>query len=138
MKRFWVILMGVIAWGFLMIPSISFAHTHTLHTGVHAESPFDAPQGKKSLHCELLKHQHSALPFCPHTRHVRNTETQFKADCGDSPSGAPVQTQWSKTLMLCPSTEKFSSLVKRNFVSAERFLAPSPFYDRLEKPPQHV
>ena len=138
MKRFWVILMGIIAWGFLVTPSISFAHTHPSHTGVHAESPFNAPKGKKSLHCKLLGHHHSALLFCPHTRHVRNMETKFKADCGDSPSGASIQIQWSKTLMLCPSTEKISSLVKRNFVAAERFLCPSPCSDRLEKPPQHA
>jgi len=138
MKRFWVILMGVFVWGFLMIPGISFAHTHTLHTGVHAESPFDAPKGKKSLHCELLRHQNSALPFCPHTRHVRSMEAQFKADCGGSPSGTPAQIQWSKTLMFCPSTEKNSSTIKTYSFTPEWFLLPSPYSDQLEKPPQHV
>ena len=66
MKRYWVILLGAILWGFLMIPSSAVAHAP--HTGVHhAESPFDAPKVKKSLHCLLLKHHHTALPFCPHT-----------------------------------------------------------------------
>ena len=138
MKRFWVILMGIIAWGFLMIPSISFAHTHTLDTDVHAESPFDAPKDKKSPHCKLLGHHHSALLFCPHTKQVRSMETQFKADCGDSQNSTLIQFQGSKTLMLCPSIEKNSSLVNRSFVPAERFLLPSPYSDQLEKPPQHA
>lgn len=138
MKRFWVILMGIIAWGFLVTPSISFAHTHTLHMGVHAESPFDAPKDKKSPHCKLLGHHQSALLFCPHTKQVRSMETQFKADCGDSPIGTPLQIQGSKTLMLCPSIEKNSSTDKTYSFTPEWFLLPSPYSDQLEKPPQHV
>ena len=136
MKRFWVILMGVFVWGFLMIPGIYFAHTHTLHTGVHAESPFDAPKGKKSLHCELLRHQNSALPFCPHTRHVRSMEAQFKADCGDHPFGTQVQTSWSKTFLFLKPVVKVSP-DNRNIVFASvQFLLTSLIPDSLDKPPQ--
>jgi hypothetical protein len=133
MKRYRIILLGILVGGFLMIPSNAVAHAS--HAGAH--SPFDAPKGKKSLHCQLLNHHHAGLPFCPHTMRDLNTQPQFKADCGDSPSGTPVQIQWSKILMLFPSVEKTSSDVKKHFFEPTRFHLPSPFHDRLEKPPQH-
>jgi hypothetical protein len=109
---------------------------HAPHAGVHAKSPFDAAKEKKSLHCELLKHHHVTLLFCPHTKRNLNTQLQFKADCGDSPSGAPVQIQWSKILMHYPSVEKTSSPVKEHFFAPTKFRIPSPLPDRLEKPPR--
>ena len=135
MKRYWVIILGAILWGFLMIPSSAVAHAS--HTG-HAASPFDAPKTKKSLHCLLMKHHHATLPFCPHTRLGRSMEIQLKADCGDSSSGTPVQIQWSKTLMLCPSVQKASSTVRRCFLTPKQFRLPSPFRDLPDKPPQHA
>ena len=95
MKRYWIILLGAFVAGFLMVPGNAMAHAP--HTGVHAKSPFDAPNGKKSLHCELLKHQHTALPFCPHTMRDLNTQPQFKADCGNSPSETSVQINGLKS-----------------------------------------
>ena len=133
MKRSWIILLGAIAWGFLMIPGSALAHPHS---GAH--SPFDAPKAKKSLHCLLLKHQHAALPFCPHTRHARSAEAQFKADCGDSPNGTPAQIQWSKILMLCPSIAEVTSCSNEYFLPRKLLRLPSPYDDFLEKPPQHA
>lgn len=133
MKQYWIILLGILIGGFLIIPGSAVAHPS--HAGAH--SPFDTPKGKKSLHCELLKHHHTALPFCPHTMRDLNTPLQFKADCGDSPSGTTVQIQWSKILMLSPSVEKTSSPVKEHFFARTRFYIPSPLPDRLEKPPRH-
>lgn len=138
MKRFGVILMGIIAWGFLVTPTISLAQTHSLHTGVHAKSPFDAPKAKKSLHCELLKHQHSAKPFCPHTKHIRNMETQLKSDCGDSHNSALIQIQWSKTLMHCPAVENNSSPDKTSVFIPERLFVPSSYTEQPDKPPKHA
>ena len=133
MKRYWIILLAAVALGFLMIPGSALAHTHK---GVH--SPFDAPKAKKSLHCQLLKHRHAALQFCPHTTHVRNMEIQLKTDCDKSSSGATVQIQWFKILMLCPSTGKTISSPNTYSLTSEPVRLPSPFYDLLEKPPQHA
>jgi len=135
MKRYWIILLSVVLLGFFIIPANAVAHTS--HVGVHAKSPFDASKGKKSLHCELLNHHHSALLFCPHTNRNLNTQLQFKADCGDFPSGAPVQIQWSKILMLSPSAEKASTTVKKYFLAPKQFFMPSPLPNRLENPPRH-
>jgi len=135
MKQYWIILLGVFIAGFLMIPGSALAHTHT---GVHAESPFDASKGKKSLHCKLLGHHYSALIFCPHSQHKRSAEAQLKADCGDSPSGAPAQIQWSKTLMLYPSITKAISTAKRYFPTPKPIRLLSTYPDPLEKPPQHA
>ena len=115
MKRIGIILLGICIWGLVVVPSGAVAHTS--HTNV--QSPFDAPKVKQSLHCLLLKHGHSALPFCPHTMHGRDAQTQLKADCGDSSQGTPVQIQWSKTLMLCPSIGKASSVIHKIY-----FLTP--------------
>jgi len=141
MKRFLIILLGLFLWGFLIIPGGVLADPS--HAEAHAQSPFDAPKAKKSPHCVLHGHQHAGhhqakVPFCPHTMRDRNTQTQFKSDCGDSPSGTPVQIQWSKTLMLSPSIGKTVSAVKKHFLSPKRFRFPAPFPDRLEKPPQHA
>lgn len=136
MKRFGIILLGVFVWGALLIPSGAVAHTS--HAGIHAQSPFDAPKAKKSLHCILKGHKHSVLPFCPHTMQSRDTQTQFKSDCGDHPSGAQVQTSWSKILILIPSTGKFSSTAKKYFLTQKKFHLHPSFADRLEKPPQHA
>ncbi len=136
MKRYWIILLGAGLLGFFAIPGNAAAHTS--HMGVHAKSPFDAPKVKKSLHCLLLKHHHAALPVCPHTQHGRSMETQFKADCGDSPSGAPVQIQWSKMLMLFPTGGEAASTETRNFSAPKQFRLLSPFANLLEKPPQHA
>ena len=134
MKRFGIILLGVLIAGFLMIPGSAVAHTS--HTGVHAESPFDAPKVKKALHCILKGHKHSAIPFCPHTMRDRNAQTQFKADCGDHPSGAPVQSSWSKTFFLLKPVAKVSpDSINIVFTSAQ-FLQPSFIPDSLDKPPQ--
>ena len=135
MKQYWIILLGFFLTGFLMIPGNALAHTHT---GVHAESPFDASKGKKLLHCKLLKHRHSDLIFCPHSQHKRSTKPQFKADCDKSPTGAPVQVQWSKTLMLYPSTTKVLSTANRYFPATKPFRLLSIYPDPLEKPPQHA
>lgn len=134
MKRFAIILLGVFIAGFLVIPGSAVAHTQHMK----AQSPFDAPKVKKSLHCLLLKHHHSALPYCPHTMHGRSAQTQLKSDCGDSSNGTPVQIQWSKTLMLCPSTGKAASIEKKYFFAPLSFRLPSLYPDRLEKPPQHA
>ncbi len=134
MKRIGVILLGICLWGFVVVPSGAVAHT----SHMKVQSPFDAPKTKKSLHCLLLKHQHSALPFCPHSMRARNVQTQIKADCGDSSQGTPVQIQWSKTLMLCPSIGKASSVINEYLFTLQRFRLPSLYPDRLEKPPQHA
>ena len=134
MKRFGIILLGVLIAGFLMIPSSAVAHTS--HTGIQAESPFDAPKVKKSLHCELKGHKHSAIPFCPHTMRDRNAQTHFKADCGDHPSGAPVQTSWSKMFFLLKPIAKVSPDRKNIVFTSVQFLQPSFIPDSLDKPPQ--
>ena len=123
MKQYWIILLGILVGGFLIIPSSAVAHPS--HAGAH--SPFDAPKGKKSLHCELLNHHHTALPFCPHTRRDLNTQPKFKADCSDSPRGTTVQIQWSKILMLLASIDKNISPVKNNFFEVLLLFEP---YDR--------
>jgi len=134
MKQFGVILLGALLAGFLMIPSSAVAHTS--HTGVHAESPFDAPKAKKSPHCILKGHKHSAVPFCPHTMRVRNAQTQFKADCGDHPSGAQVQTSWSKIFFLLkPIAKVLPDRIYTEFTSTQ-FLQTSFIPDSLDKPPQ--
>lgn len=134
MKRIGIILLGICIWGFILVPSGAVAHT----AHMKVQSPFDAPKVKKSLHCLLLKHQHSALPYCPHTIHVRSAQTQLKADCGDSSQGTPVQSQGSKTLMLCPSIGKASSTTQKYVFTPLRFGLPALYPDRLEKPPQHA
>jgi hypothetical protein len=134
MKQYWIILLGILIAGFLVIPGSAVAHPS--HAGAH--SPFDAPKGKKSLHCDLLKHQHTALPFCPHTLRDLNTQLQFKADCGNSPNGASVQIQWSKILMLFPSVEKTSYPGIEQFFGPTKLRIPSPLPDPPEKPPQHA
>jgi len=134
MKHFGVILLGALLAGFLMIPGSAVAHTS--HTGVHAESPFDAPKAKKSPHCILKGHKHSAVPFCPHTMRVRNAQTQFKADCGDHPSGAQVQTSWSKIFFLLkPIAKVLPDRIYTEFTSTQ-FLQTSFIPDSLDKPPQ--
>jgi hypothetical protein len=134
MKRIGIILLGVCIWGFVMVPSGAVAHP----AHMSAQSPFNAPKVKQSLHCMLLKHHHSALPFCPHTLHARNVQTQLKADCGDPSQGTPVQIQWSKTLMLCPSLGKASSTTIKYYFTPQRSGLPSLYPDRLERPPQHA
>lgn len=134
MKRFGIILLGVLIAGFLMIPGSAVAHTS--HTGVHAESPFDAPKAKKSLHCILKGHKHNAIPFCPHTMRDRNAQTQFKSDCGDHPSGTQIQTSWSKTFFLLKPVAKVSPDRKNSVFTSTQFLQPSFIPDSLDKPPQ--
>jgi len=134
MKCFGIILLGVLIAGFFMIPASAVAHTSL--TGVHAESPFDAPKVKKSLHCILKGHKHSAIPFCPHTKQGRSLQTQFKSDCGDHPSGAPVQTSWSKTFLLLKPIAKVSPDRKNIVFTSVQFLRPSFIPDSLDKPPQ--
>jgi hypothetical protein len=134
MKRFGIILLGVFMWGTLLIPSGAVAHTS--HAGVHAQSPFDAPKVKKPLHCILKGHKHSALPFCPHTMRDRNTQTQFKSDCGDHPSGAQVQTSWSKMFFLLKPIAKVSPDIRNFSFESTQFLLSSTIPDPLEKPPQ--
>jgi hypothetical protein len=137
MRRHWIILLGIIAWAILVITSGALAHA--LHTSqVAAQSPFDAPKVKKSLHCMLHGHHHKMQPFCPHTMRDRNTQTLFKADCGDSHSGTLIKTQWSKLFILLPSTRKTSSPIKKYFSIPKRFRLPSPLPDLIEKPPQHA
>ena len=136
MKRHWIILIGAMIWGFLMVPGNAMAHQS--HSGVHAQSPFDAPKEKKSLHCLLLRHQHTALPFCPHTKHGKSAKTQLKTDCGNSPSGIPIQVQWTKTLVLCPSVEKTAPALNIYSAIPKQLQLPSLLPDLLEKPPQHA
>jgi hypothetical protein len=134
MKRFGVILLGVLIAGFLMIPASAVAHTSL--KGVHAESPFDSPKVKKSLHCILKGHKHSAIQFCPHTKQDRSVQIQFKSDCGDHPSGAPVQASWSKTFFLLKPVAKVSPDRKNIVFTSAQFLRPSFTPDSLDKPPQ--
>jgi hypothetical protein len=136
MKRFGIILIGIFVWGILVLSQNAVAHTS--HAGINAQSPFDAPKVKKSLHCMLKKHSHNAQLFCPHTLRDRSGQTQFKSDCDNHPSGTQIQTSWSKILMISPSIGKASSAVKKYFLTPRRFGFPSPFHDRLEKPPQHA
>lgn len=117
-----------------MIPGSAVAHTS--HAGIHAESPFDAPKAKPSLHCMLQGHHHSVLPFCPHTMQDRNAQTQFKADCGDHPSGTPVQTSWSKTFLLLKPITTVSLDHKNIVFTSTQFVQPSFIPDSLDKPPQ--
>jgi hypothetical protein len=134
MKRFGIILLGILIAGFFMVPGSAVAHTS--HTDIRAESPFDAPKVKKSLHCMLQGHQHSATPFCPHTMRERSAQTQFKADCGDHPSGTPVQTSWSKTFLILKAIAKVSPDRKITVITSTQFLQPSLIQDSLDKPPQ--
>ena len=134
MKRLWIILLGALLAGFLLIPGGAVAHS----SHAEAHSPFEAPKVKKSLHCQLLKHHHSALPFCPHTQHVRSAETRLKTDCPDTPNGAPVQIQWSKVLLHYPTGEKVSITEKKSYSTSARLVLPSQFVDLPEKPPQHA
>lgn len=136
MKRIGIILLGVFVWGFLTIPSNAVAHP--LHAGVHAQSPFDAPKVKKLPHCILHGHHHVALRFCPHTMRDRNTQTQLKADCDDSPSGTPVQIQWSKTVLYLKPLASVSPDIRNFTFTSSQFLLPFPIPDPLEKPPQHA
>lgn len=134
MKHFGVILLGVVIAGFLMIPGNAVAHTS--HTSVHAKSPFDAPKAKKSLHCMLQGHQHSAKPFCPHTMRELSAQSQFKADCANHPSGTPVQTSWSKTFLILKPVAKVSLDRTNILITSTQFLQPSLIPDSLDKPPQ--
>jgi hypothetical protein len=136
MKRIGIILIGIFVWGILVLSQNAVAHTS--HAGIHAQSPFDAPKVKKSLHCMLKKHHSVTQPLCPHTKQGRSAEIQLKADCDNHPSGTQIQTSWSKILMISPSIGKASSAVKKYFLTPRRFGFPSPFHDRLEKPPQHA
>lgn len=136
MKGFGIILLGVFVSGILVFPGGALAHPS--HMSVHAQSPFDAPKVKKSLHCLLKGHHHKTLPFCPHTLRDRSTKTQLKSDCGDSSRGTLVQIQGSKILMLIPSMGATASADKKYSLTPKRFRLPSPFPDRREKPPQHA
>ena len=134
MNRIGIILLGVLIAGLCMIPGSAVAHTS--HAGIHAESPFDAPKAKPSLHCMLQGHHHSVLPFCPHTMQDRNAQTQFKADCGDHPSGTPVQTSWTKTFLLLKPITTVSLDHKNIVFTSTQFVQPSFIPDSLDKPPQ--
>jgi hypothetical protein len=134
MKRFGIILLGVIVWGVFTVPTSAIAHAS--HTGIHAESPFDAPKVKKSLHCMLKGHHHNVQPFCPHTIRDRSTQTQFKADCGDHPSGTQVQTSWSKTVLYLKPVGIISPDIRNFAFESSQFRQPSLIPDPLDKPPQ--
>ena len=121
-------------WGTLLIPSGAVAHTS--HAGVHAQSPFDAPKVKKSPHCILKGHKHSALPFCPHTMRVRTGQTQFKSDCGDHPLGTQIQTSWTKIVLYFKPLANVSPDIKNFAFESSQFLLSSTIPDPLEKPPQ--
>ena len=136
MNRVWIILLGVFVWGIFMIPSGALAHTS--HAGVHAQSPFDAPKVKKSLHCILKGHKHNALPFCPHTMQSRDTQTHFKADCGDHPLGTQIQTSWSKIVLYFKPLADISPDIRSFAFESTQFLLSSTIPDPLERPPQHA
>ena len=136
MKRIGIILAGIFVWGVLLIPNAAVAHT--AHAGVHAQSPFDAPKVKKSLHCLLKGHHHNAQPFCPHTMRVRSVQTEFKSDCGDHPSGTQVQSSWSKTVLYLKPVAKTPPDIGLFAFTSSQFLLPFPIPDPLEKPPQHA
>lgn len=134
MKPFRIILLGIILWGVFTVPANAIAHTS--RAGFHAQSPFEAPKVKKSLHCLLHGHHHATLLFCPHTMRDRNTQTQFKADCGDHPSGTQVQTSWSKTVLYLKPIMKVSPDSRAILFTSTQFLLPSLIPDPLDKPPQ--
>jgi len=136
MNRLWIILLGVIIGGFLVVPGNSLARTS--HTGVHAVSPFDAPKVKKSLHCMLKGHHHSALPFCPHTIRDRSGQTQFKSDCGDHPLGTQIQTSWSKIVLYFKPLANVSPDIRNFAFESSQFLLSSTIPDPLERPPQYA
>ena len=134
MKRIRIILMGFIAWGVFIVPTSAVAHTS--HAGIHAQSPFEASKAKQSPHCALQGHQHSALPYCPHSMQDRNRQTQFKADCGDHHSGTQVQTSWSKTFLILKSIVKVPPGNRNRVTPSAPFLLSSLIPDPLDKPPQ--
>jgi len=134
MNRVGIILGLIVAWGILAIPIGAVAHPS--HADLHAQSPFDAPKAEKNLHCQLKGHLHAAQLICPHTQRVRPLQTEFKADCGDSPNGTLVQIQWPKTVFLCPSVGSVSASIEKRSLTSIRVLLPAPHFDPLEKPPR--
>ena len=134
MNRIGIILLGIFVWGAILTPSGALAHPS--HANIHAQSPFDAPKEKKSLHCLIKGHQHSALPFCPHTKRVRTGHTELKTDCGDPSSGTLVQTSWSKTFLFLKPVVKVSPDNRYIVFASTQFLLTSLIPDSLDKPPQ--
>lgn len=136
MNRFGIIFLGVFVWALLALPGGAWAHS--THASVQAQSPFDSAKAKKPVHCVLKGHHHAGQPYCPHTAQVRDVKRQYKADCGDSPSGTRVHAPDSKSFLLFPSVGRASSTIKKYILPRRQVFPISPIPDPLERPPQHI